>query len=71
MSNTENILDGIYSELVKKDSELQKLDSKVNSLQKDQRIIKDLYSDIIKTQTIIIELQELQELKQREFRILF
>lgn len=47
MSNTENILDGIYSELIKKDSELQKLDSKVNSLQKDQRIIKDLYSDII------------------------
>lgn len=47
MSNTENILDGIYSELIKKDSELQKLDRKVNSLQKDQRIMKDLYSDII------------------------
>lgn len=51
MRNTQNILDGIYSELLKKDSELQKLDKKVNAINSDGKIMKELYSDIINNST--------------------
>lgn len=47
MSNAQNILDGIYSELIKNDAELQKLDKKVNAITSDSKIMKELYSDII------------------------
>lgn len=47
ISNSQDILDGIYSELMKKDSELQKLDKKVSEMQKDSKRMKELYSDII------------------------
>lgn len=47
MSNAQNILDGIYSELMKNDAELQKLDKKVNAITSDSKIMKELYSDII------------------------
>ncbi|MGD1318190.1 hypothetical protein [Chryseobacterium sp. 2R14A] len=51
MRNTQNILDGIYSELLKKDSKLQKLDKKVNAINSDSKIMKELYSDIINNST--------------------
>ncbi|MPT32623.1 MAG: hypothetical protein E2600_13380 [Chryseobacterium sp.] len=47
MSKTQDILNGIYSELLKNDPELQKLDEEVNSLQKDSRIIKNIYDDVV------------------------
>lgn len=47
MSKSQDILDGIYSELLKNDSKLQKLDSKVLSLQQDKKTIQSMYHDII------------------------
>ena len=47
MSNSQDILNGIYSELLKNDKELQKLDEKINSIQKDGKIIKNIYSDVV------------------------
>lgn len=47
MSKSQDILNGIYSELLKNDKELQKLDEKINSIQKDGKIIKNIYSDIV------------------------
>ena len=51
MSNSQNILDGIYSELIKNDSQLKKLDEKVASIQNDSRIIEKIYDDVIKNST--------------------
>lgn len=47
MSKSQDILNGIYSELLKNDKELQKLDEKINSIQKDGKIIKNIYSDVV------------------------
>lgn len=47
MSKTQDILDGMYSEIMKNDSELQELDEKINSLQKDSRIINNIYDDVV------------------------
>ena len=46
MSKSQDILNGIYSELLKNDKELQKLDEKINSIQQDGKIIKNIYSDV-------------------------
>lgn len=51
MGNSQNILDGIYSELIKNDSQLKKLDEKVASIQNDSRIIEKIYDDVIKNST--------------------
>ena len=47
MSKSQDILNGIYSELLKNDKELQKLDEQINSIQKDGKIIKNIYSDVV------------------------
>ncbi len=47
MSKSQDILNGIYSELLKNDAELQKLDEKVNSIQNDGKIIKNINSDVV------------------------
>ena len=47
MSRAQNILDGIYSELMKNDPELQKLHDKVNTLENDNKIMMELYNDVI------------------------
>ncbi|WP_312766042.1 hypothetical protein [Epilithonimonas sp.] len=47
MSQSQDILNGIYSELLKNDSQLKKLDENVVSLQQDSRIIQNLNDDII------------------------
>lgn len=48
MSYSQDILDGVYSELIKNDSKLQALNEKVISIQKDNKIIQNLNVDIIK-----------------------
>lgn len=47
MSKSQDILNGIYSELLKNDKELQKLDEKINSIQNDGKILKNINSDIV------------------------
>ncbi|TDX86798.1 hypothetical protein [Epilithonimonas xixisoli] len=47
MSKSQDILNGIYSELLKNDAELQKLDEKINSIQNDGKILKNINSDIV------------------------
>lgn len=47
MSNSQDILNGIYSELLKNDEGLQKLDEKINSIQQDSKIITNIYDDIV------------------------
>ena len=47
MSKSQDILNGIYSELLKNDAELQKLDEKINSIQNDGKILKNINRDIV------------------------
>lgn len=47
MSKNQDILDGIYSELLKDDPQLKNFDEKLISLQQDSRIIQNLNDDII------------------------
>ncbi len=47
MSYSEDILNGMYSELMKNDSELKKLDDKINLLQQDSKKMKEIYQDVI------------------------
>lgn len=47
MSRSQDILDGIYSELLKDDPQLKNFDEKLVSLQQDSRIIQNLNDDII------------------------
>jgi len=47
MSKSQDILSGIYSELLKNDKELQKFDEKINSIQQDSKIIKNIYDDVV------------------------
>lgn len=47
ISNSQNILDGIYSELMKNDPELQKLDEKINKINSDSKIMTKIYNNII------------------------
>jgi hypothetical protein len=47
LSKTQDILDGIYSEQIKNNEELKKLDEKVIAIQEDSRKMADIYKDII------------------------
>ena len=47
MSRSQDILDGIYSELLKDDPQLKNFDEKLVSLQQDSRIIQNLNDDVI------------------------
>ena len=48
MSYSQDILDGMYSELMKNDPKLQAFDEKIISMQKNSSIIQKLNDDIIK-----------------------
>ena len=48
MSYSQDILDGMYSELIKNDPKLQAFDEKIISMQKNSSIIQKLNDDIIK-----------------------
>lgn len=47
LRNTQDILNGIYSEQIKNDEDLKKLDEKITILQQDSRKVKDIYREII------------------------
>ena len=47
MGSSQDILNGMYAELMKNDSELKKLDDKINLLQQDSKKMKDIYQDVI------------------------
>jgi hypothetical protein len=49
MSQSEAIIDKIYSEKIKDDEKLKDLNNRFLSLQNDSEIMKDLYDDIIKS----------------------
>lgn len=51
MGKSQDILDGMYSELIKNDLKLQALNEKVISTRKDSKIIEDLNVDILKNTT--------------------
>ncbi|WP_343661899.1 hypothetical protein [Chryseobacterium mucoviscidosis] len=47
LNYSEDILNAIYSEQIKNNEELKKLDTKISNLQEDSRKMKDLYREII------------------------
>ena len=47
MGSSQDILNGMYAELMKNDSELKKLDEKINLMQQDSKKMKDIYQDVI------------------------
>ncbi|ANF52485.1 hypothetical protein A0O34_19035 [Chryseobacterium glaciei] len=47
LSNTQDILEGIYSEQIKNNKDLKELDEKVLSIQQDSREMQNIYKDII------------------------